>query len=199
MAPNIRRDSQLRNTTPFFGRFLGRLSGVILLAIAAAVGLAGSAPQTALADMPQPSVTPWTEFAYPEDGFAITGPSVAHQVVEKGQGEGETHAYAFTPGTIGAAFLVKVTRNTATRSDNEQKLRDITAHNPKVMKSVTQAGLQGLQFGFEDTDSSSIGRIFATDRMIYTILAQGPVGEYPPLALNQWLDSFRLLDPRTGK
>ena len=92
-----------------------------------------------------------------------------------------------------------MTHNTATRGANEQKLRDITAHNPKVMKSVTQAGMQGLQFGFEDTDSSSIGRIFATDRMIYTILAQGPVAAYPPLALNQWLDSFRLLDPGAVK
>lgn len=185
MASNIGRDSRLRNRGAVFGAF------VPLILIGA--GLAGGA----VADMPPPA--PWQEFAYPEDGFAITGPVVAPRVVEKGAGALETHAYAFKSGTIGAAFLVKVTRNAATRGDNEQKLRDITSHNPKVMKSVTQAGMQGLQFGFEDTDSSSIGRIFATDRMIYTILAQGPVGEYPPLALNQWLDSFRLLDPRTGK
>ncbi|MHB1207721.1 MAG: hypothetical protein ACYCZX_19310 [Rhodospirillaceae bacterium] len=160
-----------------------------------AAGLVASA----LAARPGLAATPWREFSYPEDGFAITGPAVAPRVVEKGAGALETHAYTFKSGTIGAAFLVKVTRNTATKGDNEQKLRDITSHNPKVMKSVTQAGMQGVQFGFEDTDSSSIGRIFATDRMIYTILAQGPVGEYPPLALNRWLDSFRLLDPRTGK
>jgi hypothetical protein len=185
MAGNIRRDSRLRNRWGVFG--------LILPLFVIAAGLAGSA----LADMPPPQAIPWPEFAYPEDGFAITGPSVARRVVEKGQGE--THAYSFTSATIGAAFLVKVTRNTATRGDNERKLRDIGAHNPKVMKAVTQAGLQGVQFGFEDTDNSSIGRILATDRMIYTILAQGPVGAYPPLALNQWLDSFRLLDPGAGK
>jgi hypothetical protein len=165
-----------------------------------AAGLAGTL-SAAVADMPEPLATPWQEFSYPEDGFAITGPEAARKVLEKSQAEGgaQTHAYAFKSGTIGAAFLVKVTRNTASRGDNEQKLRDITAHNPKVMKTVTQAGMQGLQFGFEDTDSSIIGRIFATDHMIYTILAQGPVGEFPPLALNQWLDSFRLLDPRPAK
>ena len=193
MASNIGRDSRLRNRWAVFGAILPRF----VIAFVIAAGLAGGVR----ADMPPPAPTPWQEFAYPEDGFAITSPAVARRMVEKSAGAAgaETHAYAFTPGPIGAAFLVKVTRNTASRGDNERKLRDITSHNPKVMKSVTQAGMQGLQFGFEDTDSSSIGRIFASDRMIYTILAQGPVGEYPPLALNQWLDSFRLLDPRTGK
>lgn len=187
MLRNIRRDSQLRNGTRNLG---GHLSAILI-----AVGLAGAA----LADMPAPRTTPWREFAYPEDGFAIAGPAAAARVAEAPTGGSATHAYTFKSGIIGAAFLVKVTRNTASRGDNEQKLREITAHNPKVMKSFTQAGMQGVQFGFEDTDSSSIGRIFAAEHMIYTILAQGPVGEYPPPALNQWLDSFRLLDSRTAK
>lgn len=162
--------------------------------------LAGLALGAARADMPAPQATPWQEFSYPEDGFAIAGPSQAARVLEKSGAAGETtHAYAFPAGAIGAAFLVKVTRNAASRRDNEAKLKEISGHNPSVMKAVSQAGMQGVQFGFEDTDTASIGRILAADRMIYTILAQGPTGQYPPADLNRWLDSFRLLDQKSGK
>lgn len=170
-------------------------------AIVIAAGLAVDAARAGMpAPQPAPSLTnPWREFAYPEDGFAIAGPSQAARMLEKSGSPGETtHAYAFPSGVIGAAFLVKVTRNTASRRANEDKLKEITGHNPSVMKAVRQAGLQGVQFGFEDTDTSSIGRIFAADRMIYTILAQGPTGDYPPAHLNRWLDSFRLLDKKSG-
>lgn len=168
--------------------------------IGAIVIAAGLALNGARADMPAPQPTPWREFAYPEDGFAIAGPSQAPRMLEKSGLPGETtHAYAFPAGAVGAAFLVKVTRNTASRRDNENKLKEIAGHNPRVMKAVNQAGMQGVQFGFEDTDTSSIGRIFAAERMIYTILAQGPTGEYPPADLNRWLDSFRLLEKKSGK
>ncbi len=191
MVGNIGRDSRRRNRAMNIARTLGGLLAAILVSAGLAAGLTGSA----LADTPKPPVTPWKEFAFPEDGFAITGPSAAPRVAEQPTDSGSaTHGYTFKSGTIGAAFLVKVTRNSASRGDNEQKLREISAHNPRVMKAMTQAGMEGVQFGFEDTDTSSIGRIFATEHMIYTILAQGPVGQYPPVALNRWLDSFRLLD-----
>ena len=180
MAANIGLDTHKRNS---WTRHRAVLT-VFLMALTGPLGCAGRSAHAAATDG-------WMEYVYADDGFAIRGPSQAVAVNEQGE-DSPTHAYAIFEG-VGVSFTVKVTLNDASRDENERSLKIVAERNPRVVKAIKQAGMNGVKVGFDDKDGATHGRILAGEGRIFTIFAQGPAKDYPAAVLEHWLDTFRLV------
>jgi len=151
----------------------------------------------------------WKEYAYPDDGFAISAPSepeVTSQPIYVAGGTADAHVYTIAAWPDKALMLFIFQRDRADRRTTaqfHQQAREgsLGAVNGKLRKrsDVTLGKFAGVELEFEaqhpnlDTHTHQVrSRYFVVGRKIYHLIAIAPLdGSFPDDA-DRWFKSFRL-------
>jgi len=162
----------------------------------------------------------WKEYAYADDGFAISAPLEPHtspHYIDGGRGEGLLgHSYFFSlprqmkNGTY--RFLLEaISRREIDQRTPEQvleKAKDIYASylgtsfkyaTPATVifeKPISIGKYPGIEFEMQHDNLRYLGRFYVVDRRVYS-LTVGTQTQVPfPEEMQRWYNSFRLIEPK---
>ena len=147
----------------------------------------------------------WKEYAYAEEGFAISSPvepRIEKRTMKPVAGEVEAHFY-FIPLENSQMVVMYAPLHPNDKRTAEQALKDaqngITLSGAKLIsqKTISLGKYPGLELEAEDEQNRQRGRFYAVDRKMYTLAVAWPKGKPFPAEGQRWYDSFRLVSAGT--
>lgn len=148
--------------------------------------------------------TTWKEYVYGEDGFSVSSPVkpvLAKRTMKPAAGEVEAHFY-FIPLENCQLMLMYAPLHPNDKRTSDQALQDarkgISLSGAKLLseKTISLGSYPGIQLESDDGEHRQLGRFYAVDRRMYTLVADVPTGKQFPAEAQQWFESFRLIEAK---
>jgi hypothetical protein len=139
----------------------------------------------------------WKEYAFPEDGFAITLPEAPHPHPDAALPEMTVYTVSLPPNS---KFSLRVSHQDRDCAATLSELRDgalkgKSGIDPKSVKDVSVAGHPGLEYQYKlGSDRFSADRFYCVNGRFYTFSTSWPSAQPLPQAGTRIVSSFRLLN-----
>jgi len=146
----------------------------------------------------------WKEYAYAEDGFAISfpkEPSIQKRTMQAKAGDVEAHLYFIAMENYNLLLMYAPLHPNDKRTPEEtlneaRKGPMITGAKLISEKSISLGKYPGLEIETEDAGYHQQGRFYAIGRRMYALTISVPREKPFPEGLQRWYDSFRLVEPK---
>jgi hypothetical protein len=146
----------------------------------------------------QRSAPSWKEYVYPSDGFAISLPSPPSAWKDPDHPNTQYTLHPSSDVVINLSAAGDVEDCPAQLGSWKQGMRD--RWGASSLKDISQGGHAGFECEHKGAQGDEVyGRFFCENGTLYTVAASWPVDTPKPSVVTRIVESFRILNPASGK